>query len=472
MDPVQRQVSAVAVVSCPAANGFGADRACLAVPRSYIEHPVQGVARCHQPGHGPVPRYCAAVRERSIRGAVFRIHQRAIDGGVGLATVRSVFERHPDRGVQPDPVETAAAVSWSPDHQRCDLLGGHGADHLGVFLFRPAWNGTASATLRWCRCAQPDCSISRRTPRSVRRIGSARCRRPAADSTVRYGRLDTRRTDVGQAKRHPDDRMGSSALPVKNRPDHPGRHRADRARSGWSKKTSAVRHPAPPWLRASSIGSNMLLASGFEGGLNRSRCVSGVFSNAGVITPTGRTCRHGIRPWTRSTRHEGGGRVQRTGGRTYRRATRRAQYHIFGVDGANIEGPVRRRRFDRITTVLAKHEFSAADGRHAAGADPRSGWPRPRAGGCLNLVPGLGGEPGAGALALVGRAPDDRWSGQLPGSSGSQRSTRRGSPVRCRVGVLPALPPAAIPRRTAGRSRQLVCGGPTVLFVTGTFSGP
>src|SRR6185295_4825495 len=66
--------------------------------------------------------------------------------------------------------------------------------------------------------------------------------------------------------------------------------------------------------------------------------------------------------------------------------------YIFGVDGANIEDVYDAAFFrDDITTVLAKHEFSAATmadgyGRSGAGLGVVAAT---SGGGCLNTVPGL-----------------------------------------------------------------------------------
>ena len=84
--------------------------------------------------------------------------------------------------------------------------------------------------------------------------------------------------------------------------------------------------------------------------------------------------------------------------------------HIFGVDGANIEDLFDAAYFQpQLTTVLAKHEFSAAA---MADAYARTGSrfgvvAATSGGGCLNLVPGLGESLASRVpvLALVGQAP-------------------------------------------------------------------
>lgn len=146
--------------------------------------------------------------------------------------------------------------------------------------------------------------------------------------------------------------------------------------------------------------------------------------------------------------------------------------HIFGVDGANIEDLFDAAYFrPEITTVLAKHEFSAATMADAYGrCGPTIGVVAATSGGgCLNLVPGLGESLASRVpvLALVGQAPTTTDGlGSFQDTSGRNGALDAVAlfgavSVYCRRVTTPAAILDALPEALAAAR----CGGPAVLLL-------
>lgn len=146
--------------------------------------------------------------------------------------------------------------------------------------------------------------------------------------------------------------------------------------------------------------------------------------------------------------------------------------HIFGVDGANIEDLFDAAYFrPEITTVLAKHEFSAATMADAYGrCGPTIGVVAATSGGgCLNLVPGLGESLASRVpvLALVGQAPTTTDGlGSFQDTSGRNGALDAVAlfgavSVYCRRVTTPAAILDALPEAIAAAR----CGGPAVLLL-------